>query len=68
MNYEQRMERLIAELQEVIKKHLEELEAAEDEIFDVDEVMGRIEAEMGKPSEPVIYPKNKKGDILKAIR
>ena len=38
--------RLIVELQAVIEKHLEELEAAEDQIFDVDEVMGRIEAEM----------------------
>ena len=60
MHYEKRFKRLIADLQAVMKKHMDEWNEAERGGFDIDEIMERIEAEADDPAEPVVYPKTKK--------
>jgi len=68
MTHEKRMEKLIADLQDVIKKHLYELDETANGIFDADEIMERMDAKKDKPCEPVIYPKRKGENSMKVIR
>ena len=67
MNYEKRFKRLTADLlksskdlTKLIEAHIKECEEAEQEIYDIDAVMEKVESEKDLPCEPVIFPKKRK--------
>jgi len=67
MNYERRFKRLIHDLLELTETHLKEWDEADRGIFDIDELLDKVEANAEENSEPVTYPipKKKKTNSLK---
>ena len=60
MDYEKRFKRLISDLWQVMKLHIHEWDKADKGIFDADEIIARLEKELGESSEPVVYSKDMK--------
>lgn len=57
MNYEKRFKRFTSDLLSLIEKHMTEWDKAEKGVFDIDEIMDRVNSD--EATVPVIYPKGK---------